>query len=182
MAGVGTVTLVDRIADQAAESSSVWAQAVVASSRRTGDALFGALAGGPYAEGVETIYEGYLVHHAPRGRVFVAPDREQGLLLGDYLYATGLVNVCRAGDVDAIAALADLISLAAHLRAEGRSVEDGALWLATARYLAGPRDDSLLVAREALRRGDSMPLLALVADSEAVAPLAEHRRLMGDPA
>ena len=73
--------------------------------------------------------------------MFDAPDRQLGLLLGDYLYATGLVGVCQAGDVEAIAALADLVALAAHLRAEGDGDgDDGRLWLATARHLAGPRE------------------------------------------
>ena len=170
---------IGRIADRAARGSEVWARSVVAPADRVGDALFGPVAGAAFADGVETIYEGYLVHHAPRGRAFAAPDREQGLLLGDYLYATGLVRVCEAGDVDAIAALADLVSLAAHLRATGVEL-DGELWVATARYLAGPRDDALAAAREALRHGDGAPLRALVADAAAAPLLAEHRRLMGD--
>ena len=100
-------------------------------------------------------------------------------MLGDYLYATGLVQVCEAGDVDAIAALADLISLAAHLRVTGTGM-DGELWLATARHLNGPRTDALTSARDRLRAGDGAALLALVADDEAAPLLAEHRRLMGD--
>ncbi len=179
MAPVGIESRVDRIAERAARGSAVWARSVLAPTDRDGDALFGTVAGAPFADGVETIYEGYLVHHAPRGRVFAAPDREQGLLLGDYLYATGLVQVCEAGDVEAIAALADLVSLAAHLRASGANV-DGELWLATARHLAGPRNDDLTAAREALRAGDSAALIALVADHDAAPLLLEHRRLMGD--
>ena len=170
---------IGRIADRAARGSEVWARSVVAPADRVGDALFGPVAGAAFADGVETIYEGYLVHHAPRGRVFSSPDREQGLLLGDYLYATGLVQVCEAGDVEAIAALADLVSLAAHLRATGAGV-DGELWLATARHLGGPRGDELADARDGLRAGDATALLALVADADAVPLLVEHRRLMGD--
>jgi hypothetical protein len=154
MAGVGTSSRVDRIVDTAARSSDVWARSVIEPSERDGDELF--------------------------GRVFAAPDREQALLLGDYLYATGLVQVCAAGDVEAIAALADLVSLAAHLRAEGGVIVDAELWLATARHLAGPRDDALFNAREALRSGDPTMLCALVSDADAVSPLREHRRLMGD--
>ncbi len=179
MAPVGAPTAVDRIADAAARASDVWGRSAVPADERDGDALFGRVAGRAFADGVETIYEGYLVHHAPRGRVFAAPDREQGLLLGDYLYATGLVQVCEAGDVEAIAALADLVSLAAHLRATGVGL-DAELWLATARHLAGPRDGALAAAREALRDGDPAPLRALVADAAALPLLAEHRRLMGD--
>ncbi len=180
MAGVETSSRVDRIVETAALSSAVWARSALDPSERDGDDLFGPIAGDAFADGVETIYEGYLVHHAPRGRAFAAPDREQALLLGDYLYATGLVQVCAAGDVEAIAALADLVSLAAHLRAEGGAVVDAELWLATARHLAGPRDQALFNAREALRNGDPTILCALVADVDAAAPLLEHRRLMGD--
>jgi hypothetical protein len=180
MAGVGTSSRVDRIVDAAARSSDVWARSLLDPSERDGDELFGPIAGELFADGVETIYEGYLVHHAPRGRAFAAPDREQALLLGDYLYATGLVQVCGAGDVEAIAVLADLVSLAAHLRAEGGVIVDAELWLATARHLAGPRDDTLFNAREALRSGDPTLLCALVSDADAVSSLQEHRRLMGD--
>ncbi|MGI9187657.1 MAG: hypothetical protein ACR2J9_09135 [Gaiellales bacterium] len=179
MAPVEAASRIDRIADAATRSSEVWGRSVLAPSDRTGDALFGPLSGAAFSAGVETIYEGYLVHHGARARVFSPPDREQGLLLGDYLYATGLVQVCEAGDVDAIAALADLISLAAHVRVTGAGV-DGELWLATARHLAGPRGDELADARDALRAGDSAALLLLVGDVEAAPLLAEHRRLMGD--
>lgn len=178
MAPVEAASRIDRIAEAAARGSDVWARSVLAPEDRDGDALFGPISGVAFAAGVETIYEGYLVHHGARARVFSPPDREQGLLLGDYLYATGLVQVCEAGDVDAIAALADLISLAAHLRVTGTGV-DGELWLATARHLAGPRTDALAQARDGLRDGDRTALLALV-DDDAAPLLAEHRRLMGD--
>jgi len=103
MAGVGTSSRVDRIVDTAARSSDVWARSVIEPSERDGDELFGPIAGEVFADGVETIYEGYLVHHAPRGRVFAAPDREQALLLGDYLYAHGLVRISEQEDVAAVA-------------------------------------------------------------------------------
>jgi hypothetical protein len=178
MSGAVADALVTDLAAAAAASSPVWGAAVDPDAE--GPAVFGPIGGPAFAEGVEAIYEGYLVHHAPRGRAFAPADREQALLLGDYLYATGLVRVCAAGDVEAIAALADLVSLAAHLRAEGGRPVDAELWLATARHLAGPRDDRLAAARDALRDGDPAPLLALVDDAEAAEPLALHRRLMGD--
>lgn len=170
---------VGAIAERAIAASGVWARAAVPPVERDLEPLFGPVAGGPFADGVETIYEGYLVHHAPRGRVFAPDDREQGLLLGDYLYASGLVAVCAADDVDAIAALADLVSLAAHLRAEGGEPLDAELWLATARYLAGPRTSALADARAALLAGDDRPLRALAAKDGEPA-LARHRRYMGD--
>jgi len=171
--------VVEAIAERAIGSSGVWARSAVPPSERDLEPLFGPIAGGPFVDGVETIYEGYLVHHAPRGRVFAPTEREQGLLLGDYLYASGLVAVCAADDVAAIAALADLVSLAAHLRAEGGTPLDAELWLATARYLAGPRTDALAEARTALRAGDDRPLRVLSAKGGEAA-LARHRRYMGD--
>ena len=65
--------------------------------------------------GVETIYEGYLVHYG-RPRLFAPPTATPALLLGDYLYAHGLVRIAAAGDVAAVRDLAELISLCAHLR------------------------------------------------------------------
>ena len=95
------------------------------------------------------------------------------------LYATGLVGVCQAGDLEAIAALADLIALAAHLRAEGHGDgDDGRLWLATRRHLAGPRNGALDRAKDALRAGDPAPLRALVPpDEQARRLLARHELL-----
>ena len=71
-----------------------------------------------HALGLETIYEGYLVHYG-RSRLFAPTDADTALLLGDYLYAHGLVRVARSGDVAAVADLAELISLCAQARAEG---------------------------------------------------------------
>ena len=68
--------------------------------------------------GLETIYEGYLVHYG-RPRLFAPPDEDTALLLGDYLYAHGLVRVAESGDVEAVADLAELISLCAQARARG---------------------------------------------------------------
>ena len=55
-----------------------------------------------FALGVETIYEGYLVHYG-RPRLFAPADADAALLLGDYLYAHGLVRVAATGDVAAVA-------------------------------------------------------------------------------
>jgi hypothetical protein len=166
------------LADRAAAASEVWARAALPPGARDERPLFGPVAGPRFADGVESIYEAFLVHHA-RGRVFAPPDREHGLLLGDYLYADGLVRICAAGDVEAVAALADLIALASHLRAEGVDGEHGLLWLATARHLGGDRDGRLAAAREALRAGDAGPLADLVErDEQAERLLRRHAELM----
>ena len=56
-------------------------------------------------------------------------------MLGDYLYAQGLARIAALGEVDAVGDLAELISLCAQARADGR-VGDGAAWAATAALTA----------------------------------------------
>ena len=63
-------------------------------------------------------------------------DADTALLLGDYLYAHGLVRVAEAGTVEAVADLAALISLCARLRADGLP-GDGDAWAATAATMGG---------------------------------------------
>jgi hypothetical protein len=139
----------DAIARDAIAESSLWGDALKPAVERLEEPVFSPLAEQRYALGLETIYEGYLVHYGTP-RLFAPPDDDLALLLGDYLYAHGLVHV--AGDVDAVADLAELISLCSQLRAED-APGDGALWAATAALLgAGGLDD----ARAALRlRGDA---------------------------
>ena len=86
---------------------------------RSARAVFSPLAPERFALGLETIYEGYLVHYG-RPRLFAPADEDEALLLGDYLYAHGLVRIAATGELDAVATLAELISTCAHLRAEGR--------------------------------------------------------------
>ena len=97
--------------------------------------MFSPLAEDRYALGLETIYEGYLVHYG-RPRLFAPRDAAAALLLGDYLYAHGLVRIAELGELDAVRELAELISLCAHLRAEGRP-GDGEAWAETAARLGG---------------------------------------------
>jgi len=68
------------------------------------------------------------------------------LLLGDYLYAHGLVHVAATGEVGAVAELAELISLCARLRAE-REGGDGEAWLASAVALGRTPPDDETVER-----------------------------------
>ena len=53
--------------------------------------VFSPLAPRALALGLETVYEAYLVHYG-RPRLFDAPDADEAVLLGDYLYAHGLVR------------------------------------------------------------------------------------------
>ena len=85
-----------------------------------------AAASGPRAAGheddyellVEAIVEGYLQHYGD-GRVMRPDDPDLALLAGDRLYALGLARLAELGDLDAVAELADVISLAAQAHAEG---------------------------------------------------------------
>ncbi len=94
--------------------------ALLPTDERATCAVFSPLARRRFALGLETIYEAYLVHYG-RPRLFDAAGRRaSAVLLGDYLYAHGLVRIAEAGGVDAVAALAELISRCAALRADGR--------------------------------------------------------------
>ena len=144
----------DSLVSQAAEESSLWQDALRPVGERELVTVFSPLADERFALGLETIYEGYLVHHGT-SRLFAAADADTALLLGDYLYAHGLVRVAELQDVAAVADLSELISLCSQLRADG-APGDGPLWAATAARLgAGGLDD----ARSALRlRGEARPL------------------------
>jgi hypothetical protein len=163
----------ETIAAGAAAESRLWGDAL--KPERALDPVFSPLAEERYALGLETIYEGYLVHYGTP-RLFAPPDGDTALLLGDYLYAHGLVRIADAGDVSAVSDLSELISLCSQLRAEGAE-GDGPLWAATAALLgAGERLDE---ARGALRlRGDASALEAAArasaGDAAVDAALAAH--------
>jgi len=141
--------------------------------------VFSPLAEDRFAVGLETIYEGYLVHYG-HARSYDAQDGDAALVLGDYLYAQGLARIATLGEVEAVVDLAELISLCAQARADGRP-GDGAAWAATAVLLGQGR---LGEARAALsRNGDPRPLDLLArrdAGDDAVdQALALHARLLG---
>jgi hypothetical protein len=147
----------DEIAAGATDESVLWREALRPSDERRLVAVFSPLAQPRFAVGLETIYEGYLTHYG-EPRLFAPGDPDVALLLGDYLYAHGLVRVASFGETDAVADLSELISLCSQLRAEDAD-GDGALWAASAALLgAGSRLDE---PRAALRlRGDPAPLEA----------------------
>ena len=131
------------MAVDAAAESTLWADCLLPDSERDRSPVFSPLGEARYALGLETIYEGYLLHYG-RPRLFVPADRHTALLLGDYLYAHGLVRIADTGNVDAVAELAGLISLCAHLRAEQKE-GDGEAWAATSVALSSaPPDDGAL--------------------------------------
>ena len=85
-----------------------------------------------YALLVEAIHEGYLQHYGT-GRVLVPEDPDLALLAGDRLYALGLARLAELGALEAVAELADVISLAAQAHVEGDPERAGAVWAAGAR-------------------------------------------------
>jgi hypothetical protein len=147
----------DEIVDGAAHESALWKDALRPEPERKLVSVFSPLSDPRFALGLETIYEGYLTHYGV-SRLFEPGDSDVALLLGDYLYAHGLVRVASFGETDAVADLSELISLCSQLRAE-QADGDGALWAASAALLgAGSRLDE---PRAALRlHGDPAPLEA----------------------
>ena len=146
----------DAIAAGAAAESPLWEETLRPEPERELTPVFSPLTDARFAVGLETIYEGYLAHYG-RPRLFAPPDGDTALLLGDYLYAHGLVRISDLGDVAAVADLADLISLCAQLRADGAE-GDGDAWAATAALLGRGELDG---PRRALRDGgDAGPLRA----------------------
>ena len=140
------------IAVEAGRESPLWGDALRDDPDH--EAVFSPLAGERYALGLETIYEGYLVHYG-RSRLFAPPNADVALLLGDYLYAHGLVRVAAGGSVEAVAELAELISTCAALRADS-DPGDGEAWVEAARRLGGtpsPAAAEQALAAHALRVG-----------------------------
>jgi len=160
----------DEIAEGAADESTLWKQALRPEHERQLVSVFSPLADPRFAVGLETIYEGYLAHYGTP-RLFAPADADVALLLGDYLYAHGLVRVAEFGETDAVADLSELISLCSQLRAED-ATGDGPLWAASAALLgAGPQLDE---ARAALRlRGDAGPLEAAAREAAGDAAVDE---------
>ena len=126
----------ESIASGARSESEVWARALRGAP--DWEPVFSPLAPVELALGVETVYEAYLVHYG-KPRLFHAPDADEAVLLGDYLYAHGLVRIAEAGGVGAVAIMADLISRCAALRADGLA-GDGEAWVEAARALGGDPD------------------------------------------
>jgi hypothetical protein len=131
-----TSSVVDAIAAGARSESEVWAAAL--RDAPDWEPVFSPLAPDAFALGLETVYEAYLVHYG-QPRLFAAPDDDEAVLLGDYLYAHGLVRIAEAGGVEAVRVMADLISRCAALRADGSS-GDGEAWVAATRALGGGPD------------------------------------------
>ncbi len=123
-----------------------------------------------YALVIESVLEGYLLHFG-RTRLLDTDDMDLRLLAGDYMYALGLRRLARLGDLPAVQALADLITLSARHNAAvtgDPQVLEG-LWAMTAMALgAGPwpaYEAALAQARQG--RSEAGELLAEVSKRAA---------------
>jgi hypothetical protein len=175
LATSSTADLWDVIAAEAGRESALWEAALRRDDVREREPIFSVLAGPCYALGLETVYEGYLLHYG-RPRLFAPMDGDTALLLGDYLYAHGLVRIAELEVVEAVADLAELISLCSQVRSQGRT-DDGVAWAATAARLGA---GGLGPARKVMRmNADSRPLYDVACEAagrrSVERALAAHR-------
>ena len=84
---------------------------------------------------LEAVREGYELHYGTP-RAFEDLDEDLRLLGGDALYALGLSRLAEAGDIEAVAELADLISACARAQAAGEPVTAERAWAACEERLA----------------------------------------------
>jgi hypothetical protein len=125
-------------------------------------------AAGPRAAGheaeyellLEMILEGSLLHYGTP-RVLGSEDRDLALLLGDQLYALGLSRLAELGDLDAVAELADLISLLAQAQAGLDPQLADAVWEAGAAAIGWGQSPAHEAAKALARSGDERALEAL---------------------
>ena len=146
MATASATDLWEALVGEAAAESPLWAESARPVDEQRREPVFSELCELRFALGVETIYEGYLLHFG-RPRLFAPADSDTALLLGDYLYAHGLVRIAATGSVAAVNDLAELISLCAQAQADG-TAGDWAVWAATAASLGA---DTLDAPRACLR-------------------------------
>jgi len=116
-------------------------------------------AAGPRAAGreaeyellVEMILEGSRLHYGGPS-VVRTDDPDLALLLGDQLYALGLVQLAALGDLEAVTELADVISLVAQAHGAGDAEVAQAAWEAGA-VAIGWGTSAAHEAAKALARG-----------------------------
>jgi hypothetical protein len=99
------------------------------------------------------IFEGSRLHYG-EPRVVRTEDPDLALLLGDQLYALGLSRLAALGDLDAVAELADVISLVAQAQAAGDADLAEAVWEAGATAVGWGGSDALEAAKALARAHD----------------------------
>lgn len=128
------------------------------------------VAGGPRAAGdteryatiLETIAAGAGLHYDAG-----VDDADLDLLRGDERYAAGLSLLAQLGDLDAVAELADVISLVAAAEAAGDAELVAAIWEAGAVAIGWGGSPQLAEAKVLARAGDPDAALALRAAARA---------------
>jgi hypothetical protein len=157
-------TLVDHRADRSADRGA---------GRQASPAALAAA--GPRAEGrrgeyellVEAIYEGYLLHYG-EPRVLRSSDADLGLLAGDQLYAIGLAQLVALRDTEAVAELADTITLSAVAHAGGSEALAEAVWTAGAHAVGWGSSAAHRDAKALVLDGDESALDAMRTSAEGV--------------
>ena len=125
---------------------------------------------------VEMILEGSLLHYGTP-RLVRSDDRDLALLLGDQLYALGLARLAELGDLDAVAELADLISLLAQAQAASDDRLADAIWQAGATAIGWGQTAEHAAAKALTRAGDRAAADALTTASDAlIAPRGEGHK------
>lgn len=109
---------------------------------------------------LEMILEGSRLHYGG-ARVVHTDDRDLALLLGDQLYALGLERLSALGDLDAVAELADVISLLAGAHAAGEPDLAEAVWDGGAVAVGWGPTDAHKDAKKLARAVDSRAIEAL---------------------
>ena len=149
-------------ADEILDEPAPGAPQMAAAGPRSGER------GDEYELLLEMILEGSLLHYgAPR--VVRGADDDLALLLGDQLYALGLSRLAVLGDLDAVAELADLISLLAQAQAAGDERLADAIWQAGAAAIGWGATREHEVAKALARAGEDGAAAALERAGEAIA-------------
>jgi hypothetical protein len=166
----GALALADELRDQGGAAAAALSDGSDPLLTEPGPAQLAA--DGPRATGlereyellVEMIHEGSLLHYGGP-RVIDDHDPDLALLLGDQLYAMGLSRLAELGDLDAVAELADLISLLAQAGGEPRAGEARrlveAIWGAGATAFGWGSTPGHEAAKELTRAGDERAAAAL---------------------
>jgi hypothetical protein len=115
---------------------------------------------------LEMILEGYRLHYDDPV-VVRAEDPDLALLLGDQLYALGLARLAELGDLEAVAELADVISLAAQAHSASNPELARSVWEAGAVSVGWGASDAHRRAKARARVHDPDASTALLAAAES---------------
>jgi hypothetical protein len=116
------------------------------------------------AAAITVVREGSRRHYAPEP----GADADLELLHGDARYAEGLSRLAAAGDLVAIAELAEVISLTAAAHAAGDAALADAVWASGAAGIGWGPTPELVGARARARAGDADAAAALMAATRQI--------------